>query len=177
MPLNLNILSKFWQELKRRKVARTITVYAAAAFVILELSDIVAPSLGLPDWTLNFIIMLLCVGFLIAVILSWIYDMHPEGGIVKTEPAEKVREASAPTSSKGWRIASYISFVVIFGLIVLNIIPLAGKKEILEKSIAVLPFINDSPEQTEMYFIDGTMESILDNLCKIEDLRVVSRTS
>ena len=70
--------------------------------------------------------------------------------------------------------------MVIVGLIVLNIIPRARKKtgaEFLDKSIAVLPFINDSPEETDMYFINGTMESILDNLCKIKDLRVVSRTS
>ena len=134
-----NKLSQFWQELKRRKVTRTITVYAAAAFVILELTDIVAPSLGLPDWTPNLIIILLIVGFIIAVILSWIYDLHPEGGIVKTEPAEKVKAEDMPKSSNSWKIASYISFVVIVGLIVLNIIPRSNNKKILEKSIAVLP--------------------------------------
>ena len=173
----MNKLSQFWQELKRRKVVRVITVYAAAAFVILELVDIIAEPLKLPEWFLPMVIVLLCIGFIIAIILSWIYDKHPEGGIVKTEPAIKVSEESVKPSSRGWEIASYISFVVIVGLIVLNVIPRSNNKEILEKSIAVLPFRNDSPEQTEMYFIDGTMESILDNLCKIKDLRVVSRTS
>jgi len=180
MPNNPNKLSQFWQELKRRKVTRVITIYAAAAFVILELTDIVAPSLGLPDWTLNFIIILLCVGFIITVIVSWIYDIHPEGGIVKTEPAEKVKAEDMPESSNSWRIASYISFVVIVALIVLNIIPRGKQSEeirILEKSIAVLPFINDSPDEENAYFINGTMEAILDNLCKIEDIRVVGRTS
>jgi len=172
-----NKITNFWQELKRRKVVRVITIYAAAAFVILELTDIVAPSLGLPDWTLNFIIILICVGFIITVVVSWIYDIHPEGGIVKTEPAHKVIDESAPPSSKGWKIASYISFIVIVGLVVLNIIPRTGKKEILEKSIAVLPFRNDSPDEEKMYFINGTMEAILDNLCKIEDLRVPGRTT
>jgi len=180
MPQSSNKLSQFWQELKRRKVVRVITVYAAAAFVILELTDIVAPSLGLPDWTLNLIIILLCVGFIITVIVSWIYDIHPEGGIVKTEPAEKVKAEDMPKSSNSWRIASYISFVVIVALIVLNIIPRGNRlkeKEILDKSIAVLPFINDSPDEENVYFINGTMEAILDNLCKIEDIRVVGRTS
>ena len=92
MPDSPNKLSKFWQELKRRKVTRTITVYAAAAFVILELVSIIVEPLRLPEWTLPLIIVLLCVGFIIAVILSWIYDIHPEGGIVKTEPAHKVKE-------------------------------------------------------------------------------------
>jgi len=178
MPNNPNKLSNFWQELKRRKVLRVITVYAAVAFVILQLVEILAPSLRLPEWTMNLILVLLIVGFIIAVILSWIYDVHPEGGIVKTEPAEKVKAEDMPKSPNSWRIASYISFVVIVALIVLNIIPRANnKREILDKSIAVLPFKNDSPDEEKMYFINGTMEAILDNLCKIEDLRVPGRTS
>ena len=80
MPDSPNRLSKFWQELRRRKVLRVITVYAAVAFVILQLVEILAPSLRLPEWTMNFILVTLIVGFIIAVILSWIYDIHPEGG-------------------------------------------------------------------------------------------------
>jgi adenylate cyclase len=80
----LKKLSQFWKELKRRKVVRVITVYAAAAFVILELLSIIIEPLRLPEWTLQFAIVLLCIGFIIAIILSWIYDIHPEG-IKKTE--------------------------------------------------------------------------------------------
>ncbi|MCD4709434.1 MAG: hypothetical protein K8R52_01195, partial [Bacteroidales bacterium] len=65
-----NKLSHFWQELKRRKVTRVITVYAAASFVILELVSIIVEPLKLPEWTLPMIIVLICVGFIIAVILS-----------------------------------------------------------------------------------------------------------
>jgi TolB-like protein/Flp pilus assembly protein TadD len=173
----LNKLSQFWQELKRRKVVRVITVYAAAAFVILELVDIITEPFGLPEWTMILVVVLLCIGLIIAVILSWIYDIHPEGGIVKTKPVHKVTPGEEHAGSNSWRIASYISFVVIVGLIVLNILPRKEKKEILEKSIAVLPFRNDSPEQERMYFINGTMEAILDNLSKIHDMRVVSRNS
>jgi TolB-like protein len=170
----------FWQELKRRKVVRVITVYAAAAFVIIELINNVYEPLRLPEWTPTLVIVLLIIGFIITVIVSWIYDIHPEGGIVKTEPAHKVKPEDIPKSSNSWRIASYISFVVIIGLIVLNIIPRHSRsevKEILDKSIAVLPFRNDSPDEEKMYFINGTMEAILDNLCKIKDLRVPGRTS
>ena len=96
---------------------RVITVYAAVAFVILQLVEILAPSLRLPEWTMNLILVLLIVGFIIAVILSWIYDVKPEGGIVKTEPAHKVKEEDiACHHQKAGRIASYISFVVIVGL-------------------------------------------------------------
>jgi len=187
MPQPINKLSQFWQELKRRKVARVITVYAAAAFVILELTDIVAPSLRLPEWTMNLILVLLIVGFIIAVILSWIYDVHSEKGIVKTAPAQKATEAQAPPSSKSWKIASYISFVVIVGLIVMNVVPRSGKKEILDKSIAVLPFLDKSiavrpfkslsDDLEKQYLADGVMDAILLDLSKIKDLRVLSNTS
>jgi hypothetical protein len=98
-----NKITQFWQELKRRKVVRVITVYAAAAFVILELVDIIAEPLKLPEWFLSAVIVLLCIGFIITVIVFWIYDIHPEGGIVKTEPAHKVKAEDLPKSSNGWR--------------------------------------------------------------------------
>ena len=173
-------ISQFWQELKPRKVVRVITVYAASAFVILELVDIVAPSLGLPDWTLNLVLILLIVGFIITVIVSWIYDINPEGGVVKTEPARSVKEEDKHHSSKGWKIATYISFVVILGLIILNIISKSGKSKeptILDKSIAVLPFTSLSDDPDKQYQADGVMDAILLHLCKISDLRVMSRTS
>ena len=176
----MNKLSQFWQELKRRKVVRVITVYAAAAFVILELTDIVAPSLGLPDWTLNLIIILLCVGFIIAIILSWIYDIHPEGGIVKTEPAQKVKEVKMPGNSRNWKIASYISFVVIVGLIIFNILSTSNKSgasSIRDKSIAILPFANLSEEKGNEHFADGLVEDLLNRISLIEELKVISRTS
>jgi len=180
MPGDPGKLSQLWQELRRRKVTRTITVYAAAAFVILELVDIIAPNLGLPEWTFNLVLILLLVGFVIAVIFSWIYDIHPEVGIVKTETAQKVKAEDIPKSSSSWKIASYISFVVIVGLIVLNIIPRSNQTnitEILDKSIAVLPFASLSDDPEKQYLADGVMEDILLQLAKIEDLRVMSSTS
>ena len=175
-----NKLSQLWLELKRRNVVRVITVYAGAAFVILELLSIIIEPLRLPDWTLQFAIVFLCIGFIVAVILSWIYDVHPEGGFVKTDTLDK-RNADATTKSyTGWKTASYISFVVIVGLIVLNITTRSSGssvKQDRDKSIAVLPFTNLSKDEENTYFIDGVMESILDNLCKLEDLRVPGRTS
>jgi len=175
-----NRLSRFWQELKRRKVIQVITVYAGAAFVIIELINNITEPLHLPEWTPTLIIILLFIGFPITVIISWVYDIHPDGGIVKTEPAHKVRENDKSRSSNSWKIASYISFVVIAGLILLNLFTRTGPgKELAkpDKSIAVLPFRNESSDEQNTYFINGTMEAILDNLCKIKDLRVPGRTS
>jgi len=173
-----NKLSLFWQELKRRKVTRTITVYAAAAFVILELVDIVSPNLGLPVWTFNLVLILLLVGFVITVILSWIWDIHPEGGIVKTKPIDKVKnDDKILTNSSSWKIASYISFMVIVGLIVLNIF--GGKRgaridESLTKSIAVLPFENFSTEPDQEAMCQGITVEIINHLYRIESFDHVS---
>jgi TolB-like protein/Tfp pilus assembly protein PilF len=176
MPDSNNRLSQFWQELKRRKVVRIITVYAAAAFVILQLIEILAPSLRLPEWTMNFILVLLIVGFIIAVILSWIYDIHPEGGIVKTEPADKVKKEEIRKTSNSWKIASYISFIVIAGLIALNMF--GGKKhagidESLEKSIAVLPFHNLSGDDKQEYICMGITDEIISHLFKVRSFEEV----
>ncbi|MCK4990647.1 MAG: hypothetical protein KAS29_09180, partial [Bacteroidales bacterium] len=80
-----NGLLNFWIELKRRKVVRVISVYAAASFVMLELASIVEEPLGLPDWTLEMLIVLLSIGFVLTSILSWVYDITPDG-IEVTQP-------------------------------------------------------------------------------------------
>ncbi len=181
MPDSPNKLTQFWQELKRRKVVRVITVYAATAFIILEAIDIIFPRMGFPDWTVTFVIFLLIIGFIISIILSWIYDITPEG-IEKTKPITeiKVKEPEKPSRLKAWKIATYVSVVIIIGLIIFNIAGVrkaAEDLDRLEKSIAVLPFVNDSQDQENTYFINGIMEEILNNLQTIKDLRVISRTS
>ena len=170
----------FWQELKRRKVIRVITVYAASAFVILELVDIVAPSLGLPAWTLNFVIVLLCVGFILSITLSWVYDITPEG-VKKTKSIDEVMKFEKKPTSNTWKVISYISIFIIIILVVVNII--SGKKRIediseLEKSIAVLPFDNMSLGEEFAHMGDAITDEIILELQKIKEFdRVLSRSS
>ena len=78
-------LINFWKELKRRKVVRVVTVYAAVSYVTLELTSIIEEPLGLPDWTMKFLIILLCVVFVLIAIFSWVYDFTPDG-IKVTQP-------------------------------------------------------------------------------------------
>ena len=175
-----NNLERFWKELKRRKVIRITTVYAAAAFIILQLTDIIAQPLQLPSWTLPFVIVLLCIGFIIAVLLTWIYDITPEG-VQMTKPVDDVKsnEKVKPIASNGWKIATYASGVIIVALITFNFINnrnLNTDASKLEKSIAVLPFRNDSPVDSNKYFANGMMEDILNHLVKINDLNVKSRS-
>jgi TolB-like protein/tetratricopeptide (TPR) repeat protein len=173
---------RFWKELKRRKVIHVITVYAAVAFVILQLVDMVSQPLHFPDWTQGFIIVLLCIGFIIAIFLSWVYDITPSG-VRKTKPlsaAKHTDHATTPASS-GWKIATYVSGVIIVALVAFNFISrrnLNSDITKLEKSIAVLPFYNDSPSDSTTYFINGLMEEILNNLHKIRAFsKVLARSS
>jgi TolB-like protein/Tfp pilus assembly protein PilF len=181
MPSGPNKLFQFWHELKRRNVTRVLTVYAGAAFVIIELINNITEPLHLPEWTPTLVIVLLAIGFPVVIIFSWIYDVHPEGGIVKTEPSYKAKTAVIPKSSNRWKVASYISFVVIVGLIVLNIIPRAersGKLTGLETSIAVLPFENMSSDEEDEYLGGAFCDEIIMELQKIKAFdRVLSRTS
>jgi adenylate cyclase len=151
MPGKSSNLVQFWQELKRRRVVRVIIAYGAAAFVILELVDIVSPSLGLPIWTLNFIIVLLCVGFFITVILSWVYDITPKG-IIKTKPIQPALGQKEDY-------------------------PQIDKISRFKNSIAVLPFQDMSPQKDQEYFCDGMTEEIINALTHIESLKVIARTS
>lgn len=181
MAQNTNSFDRFWKELKRRKVIHVITVYAAVAFVILQLVDMVAEPLRLPDSTKALVIVLLCIGFVIAVFLSWIYDVTP-AGVKKTKPISEVKhtDQTASSTSSRWKIATYISAVVIIILVALNFFSrrnLNADISKLKKTIAVLPFINDSPDTANLYFCNGMMDEILTQLQKIGDLRVKARTS
>jgi adenylate cyclase len=176
-----NSFERFWKELKRRKVVHVLTVYAAVAFVILQLVDMVADPLRLPDSTKALVIVLLCIGLIIAVFLSWVYDITPSG-VRKTKPliTEKHSDQKAKPASGGWKIATYFSAVIILALMTFNFFSrrnLNTDISKLEKSIAVLPFINDSGSDSTTYFINGLMEEILNNLQKIKEFRVLSRTS
>lgn len=180
MPSIPKRLAQFWQELKRRNVVRVITVYAGAAFVILELVDIIAEPLKLPSWLLPLVIVLLSAGFIVAFIFSWIYDIHPAEGMVKTEAAEKGLNKQIPKPSNGWKISSYISFIVILGLIAFNIF--GGKKNYRKdnppvKSVAVLPFANMSDDIEFNHLGDMMTEELIMQLYKINAFEVRSRTS
>ncbi len=144
-----DIPGNFWRELKRRRVIHVVTVYSAVAFVILQLVDLVGEPLKLPDWTGAFVIVLLCIGFIISVFLSWVYDITPSG-VKKTKPVSALKHTDQTTisTSRGWKIATYVSVALIITLLAFNFINkrnLNSDLSKLEKSIAVLPFINDSP--------------------------------
>jgi len=172
-----NRFSRFWQELKRRRVVHVVTVYASAAFVIIELIGNLSEPLNLPTALSTIVIIVLAVGFPLAIVLSWLYDLTA-GTIVRTKPAEDLPETERVRVPNAWRIATYISFVVIVGLIVLNI---AGRSDFIKpgmiQSVAVLPFSNYTGDDRLDYVADGMHASLITDIMKVHALRVTGETS
>ena len=173
--------NNFWKELKRRKVVHAATVYAAIAFTILQIVNMIARPLQLPEWTEAFVIVLLLIGFILTVFISWIYDITPSG-LKKTKPVRELKQGEKTTNkvSARWKIATYISCAVIIVIVGLNLLRNRTYNAVIskfEKSIVVLPFVNDSPDSTNLYLCNGMMDDILTQLQKIGDLKVKSRIS
>ena len=177
MPQKPNKLSQFWQELKRRRVVHVVTVYASAAFVIIELVNNLTEPLNLPAALSTIVIIVLAVGFPLAIVLSWLYDLTA-GTIVRTKPAEDLPETETVRVPNAWRVATYISFVVIAGLIVLNI---AGRSDLIKpgmiQAVAVLPFNNYTGDDNLDYVADGMHASLISDIGKVNALRVTGETT
>ncbi len=171
---------RFWQELKRRGVPKVMAMYAATAFIIIEASDIILPRLGLPDWTVTLMIILLIVGFPATFALSWIFDITPQG-VVKTEPLD--HESSTENEDRDRRRKLRISDVVI-GVLLIAVAILAYPKifdqgrskiprEIRGKiSIAVMPFKNVSGDTIYNLWQEGMQNLMITALSNSPELSV-----
>jgi TolB-like protein/Flp pilus assembly protein TadD len=163
-------MSGFFEEVKRRKVYRVAAAYIIAAGFIIQIGSAVFPAWELPNWTFRLVVVLLLIGFPIALILAWAYDVTPQG----------IRATPTTSASGGHRRRNLIMLIVT-GVIVsaaagFFLLPRASARKI-DKSIAVLPFENLSDEKANAYFADGMQDDILTNLSKIGDLKVISRMS
>jgi TolB-like protein len=156
-----------------------ITVYASASFVIIELAGNLTEPLNLPSGLSTIVIIVLAVGFLPAIILSWIYDLS-SGILKRTGPLEELQEQEgekAPVPN-AWKIATYISFVVIVGFVVFNIIT---RGDIIKagsiQSMVVLPFKNYTGDDQLEYFVAGMHSSLITDILKLNGLRITSETT
>jgi len=172
-----NKLSRFWQELKRRRVIHVITVYASAAFVIIELVGNLTEPLNLPASLSTIVIIVLAVGFPLAIVLSWLYDLT-SGTFERTKPLEDLPEEKKVKVPNAWKIATYVSFVVIAGLIVLNI---TSRSDLIKpgmiQSLVVLPFDNYTGDEQLDYVAAGMHASLIGDIGKVSALRVIGKTS
>jgi TolB-like protein/Flp pilus assembly protein TadD len=163
-------MSGFFEEVRRRKVYRVAAAYVIAAGGMIQLASAAFPAWELPNWALRLVIVLLLIGFPIALILAWAFDVTPQG--IKTTPAPAV-----PGTHRRRNVIMLVATgVVISAAAGFFLLPRASARKI-DKSIAVLPFENLSDEKENAYFADGIQDDILTNLSKIGDLKVISRTS
>jgi adenylate cyclase len=165
----------FFAELKRRRVGKVAIAYGAIAWAVTEASSVVVPALHLPEWLVTAIVVFLLVGFPVAMVLAWIFDVGPEG-IERTEPI-----AGAPPSTQVKLRMAYAAVVLLLmaGLGYLLYERGFGRAHANQphESIAVLPFTNLSGDASRDYFSDGMSEELLNLLARVPGLKVASRTS
>src|SRR6266478_1207758 len=177
-------------ELKRRNVLRMAGLYLVGAWLVVQVAGTVLPMFGAPEWLPRTIVVLLAIGFVPAVILSWVFELTPQG--LKRE--DDVAPEQSITPQTGRRMDRMIIVVLVLALgyfafdkfalaprreaaLVSSAVPNESKSVVPEKSIAVLPFENRSEDKANAYFADGIQDEILTRLSKIADLKVISRTS
>src|SRR6266487_374889 len=163
-------MSGFFEEVKRRKVYQAAVAYVIAAGGIVQLASAAFPAWELPNWALRLVIVLLLIGFPIALILAWAFDVTAQG--IKAAPT------SGPSGSHLRRnvITLVAAGVIISAAAGFLLLPRVSAHKV-DKSIAVLPFESLSDEKENAYFADGIQDDVLTNLSKIGDLKVISRTS
>ena len=166
----------FFGELKRRNVYKVAVAYIVAAWALAQGIAQVFPVFDVPNWIIRLIVVLIIIGFPIALISAWAFEITPEG-IKRTEEADAMPQSARP-SNRTW-----IYIVVVGAAISLSLFFLgrytAGNRITSgdRKSIAVLPFASLSQDKNDAYFADGVQDQILTNLAKVSDLKVISHTS
>ena len=181
-------MTSFWGELKRRNVVRVAIAYAVVAWLLIQVADVVLDNIEAPTWVFQAILLLLVIGFPVAIIFAWAFELTPEG-LKKEEDVDRSESITHVTGRK-------IDFLIIGVLVIAVGMLLVDKFLLIESdetaglvaediaetpdataSIAVLPFVNMSSDEEQEYFSDGITEEILNALVAVEGLTVVGRTS
>ena len=171
----------FFAELKRRNVYKVAIAYAVVAWLLMQVATQVFPFLEIPNWAIRLVIMVIAIGFPIALVIAWAFELTPEG-IKRAEDVDLTKSTTRRTSHKLLWITAVVA-IVAAALFVGGRFNLFRSKRAAatavtsDKSIAVLPFENLSHDPDNAYFADGIQEEILTRLAKIADLKVISRTS
>jgi TolB-like protein/Tfp pilus assembly protein PilF len=166
----------FFVELKRRNVYKVAIAYAIVGWLLVQVATQVFPFFDIPNWAVRLVVLFIVIGFPVALILAWAFELTPEG-IKRTDQLEPGRRS---------RNRAWIYIVIIAGGISVSLFLFgryatsskqSGSVELPTKSIAVLPFENFSEDKAFAFFADGVHDEILNDLAKIADLKVISRTS
>lgn len=174
----------FFVELKRRNVYKVAVAYAVVGWLVIQIGSTVLPTFHAPEWVEQVLVLFVVLGFPIALVLAWAFEITPEG--IKLE--SEVQPNESITRRTGRKIVGLTTVVAVIaaGLFAYQHFrprltsisaPATAMNAIPEKSIAVLPFENLSDDKQNGYFTDGVQDEILTDLAKIADLKVISRTS
>ncbi len=170
-------MAAVWGELKRRNVVRVAVAYAVVSWLILQLTDVLMPLLALPEWVDRLVFLLLVIGFPLALIFAWAFELTPEG-LKKEKDVDRTESITQNTGRKlDFAIIAVLAVALVFFVSTHQWGSKTGNAKIVDKSIAVLPFVNMSSDPEQEYFSDGISEELLNVLSKIPGLRVSARTS
>ena len=172
---------KFLDELKRRNVIKATMAYIVVAWVLVQVLTIILPEFQAPGWVLKTLMILMAVGLPIWMIFSWVYEVTPEG-LKKTAQVSSDESITSTTNKR----LNVVILVVLIIAIAVNFIDTSDSQNTpvvltsesrRENSIAVLPFLDMSPNKDQEFYSDGIAVEILNSLCKFKELKVVGRTS
>ena len=188
-------MNNFFKELRRRNVVRVAGVYAVAGWVLVQIATTLEESMNLPAWFDGVVVALLIIGLPLALILAWAFELTPDG-VVRTEDVPDGQNVTVETGRK-------LDYAIIAGIVILGVVILmngsdqgaveenatevaeavqqesadvssdASRDSLLEKSIAVLPFENRSPNADDAFFAAGVHDDLLTHLSKIADMHVI----
>ncbi len=196
-------MASVWEELKRRNVVKVAVAYAIVGWMLVEVSATLLPAFEAPDWVLRVIVLFVVIGFILALVLSWAYELTPEG----LKPAHEVDPAESITHVTGRKLDFIIIGVMALAIVFLVVnyvlvdepqtatiepeseVAVAAvepalppveeepQREVLPNSVAVLPFENLSLDPENAFFATGIHDTILNELAKISDVNVIARTA
>jgi TolB-like protein/Tfp pilus assembly protein PilF len=166
-------------ELKRRNVYKVAIAYAVVGWLLVQVATQVFPFFEIPNWAVRLIVLAIVIGFPIALVIAWAFELTPEG-LKRTEDVDLAAAAQRPRH-RTWIFVIIIAGAISLGLFFLGRVTAPSKQsgvnEVSSKSIAVLPFENLSDDKSNAYFAEGVQDEILTRLAKVADLKVISRTS
>jgi TolB-like protein/predicted Zn-dependent protease len=185
-------MPSFFSELKRRNVYKVAVAYAVVGWLLVQIATQTFPFFEVPNWAVRLVILLVMIGFPIALIIAWAFELTPEG-LKRTESDGDIAVASRKQDGgKGWIHVVIAGVALSAGLFFLGRYSANratgtedGRRSamslpdtaVIEKSVAVLPFDNLSEDKANAYFVDGMQDEVITRLAKIAELRVISRTS